>query len=115
MAVGKDVDRFKVKDKVVTNFNQGHIANPLTPSIMATGLGGLIDGTLQQYGVYNEHGLIAMPSHLSYKEAATLSCAGVTAWNALYGLGGKKLMPGDWVLTQGTGGVSIFALQVHIF
>ena len=52
-----------------------------------------------------------MPSSLTFKEASTLTCAGLTAWNALYGLIGKALKPGDWVLTQGTGGVSIFALQ----
>lgn len=52
-----------------------------------------------------------MPSNLNYLEGSTLTCAGLTAWNALYGLESKKLMPGDWVLTQGTGGVSIFALQ----
>jgi NADPH:quinone reductase-like Zn-dependent oxidoreductase len=52
-----------------------------------------------------------MPSHLSFVEAATLTCAGLTAWNALYGVSDKKLLPGQWVLTQGTGGVSIFAVQ----
>jgi NADPH:quinone reductase-like Zn-dependent oxidoreductase len=51
-----------------------------------------------------------MPSNLSFKEAATLTCAGVTAWDALYN-GRNALKPGDWVLTQGTGGVSIFAVQ----
>lgn len=50
-----------------------------------------------------------MPQNLNYLEAATLTCAGLTAWNALYGL--KQLVPGDWVLTQGTGGVSLFAVQ----
>ena len=52
-----------------------------------------------------------MPSNLNFVEGATLTCAGLTAWNALYGVEGKRLMPGQWVLTQGTGGVSIFALQ----
>ena len=51
-----------------------------------------------------------MPSNLNFLEAATLTCAGLTAWNALYGLESCKLMPGDWVLTQGTGGVSLFAV-----
>lgn len=53
-----------------------------------------------------------MPSNLSFEEAATLSCAPVTAWNALYGLKGSDLKPGDWVLTPGTGGVSMSALQL---
>jgi NADPH:quinone reductase-like Zn-dependent oxidoreductase len=52
-----------------------------------------------------------MPSNLSFTEAATLSCAGVTAWNALYGVKSKQVKPGDWVLTIGTGGVSTFAVQ----
>ena len=69
----------------------------------------MLDGTLRQYGSFNENGLVTMPSNLSYLEASTLSCAAVTAWNALYGL--KPLLPGDVVLTQGTGGVSIFAVQ----
>lgn len=70
-----------------------------------------MDGALREYGTFDEHGLVHMPSNLSFNEAATLPCAAVTAWNALYGLDGRKLMPGDWVLTQGTGGVSIFAVQ----
>lgn len=52
-----------------------------------------------------------MPEGLNFFEAATLSCAGLTAWNALFGISGKQLMAGQWLLTQGTGGVSIFALQ----
>lgn len=78
---------------------------------IATGTGGLIDGALQQYGVYDEQGLVALPTNLNYLEGATLTCAGLTAWNALYGLSDRRLTPGDWVLTQGTGGVSIFAVQ----
>lgn len=77
--------------------------------MLATGLGGVIDGTLRQHGVFNENGLVAMPSSLSYIEAATLSCAALTAWNALCGL--KPLVAGQTVLTQGTGGVSLFGVQ----
>lgn len=76
---------------------------------MATGLGGSLDGVLRQYGVFNEEGLVDMPTTLTYQEGGSLSCAAVTAWNALYGL--RPLLPGQTVLTQGTGGVSIFALQ----
>lgn len=72
-------------------------------------MGGVIDGTLRTYGTFNENGLVHMPPSLSYLEGATLPCAALTAWNALYGL--KQLKPGDVVLTQGTGGVSIFAVQ----
>lgn len=78
---------------------------------MKFGLGASIDGTLRSIGAFDEQGLVAMPKGLSFTEAATLSCAGLTAWNALFGLPGKQLMAGQWVLTQGTGGVSIFAVQ----
>lgn len=64
---------------------------------------------MRQYGVFNENGLVDMPKNLSYLEAGTLSCSALTAWNALYGL--KAVQAGDWVLTQGTGGVSISGLQ----
>lgn len=73
-------------------------------------LGGTHDGVFCEYGVFNEHGCVQIPSTLSYREAATLPCAALTAWNALYG-GPRQLKPGDVVLTQGSGGVSIFALQ----
>lgn len=53
-----------------------------------------------------------MPKNLNFQEAATLSCAALTAWNGLYGLQGRIVMPGDIILAQETGGVSIFALQV---
>lgn len=52
-----------------------------------------------------------MPEGLNFVEASTLTCAGLTAWNALYGLVGRQVKPGDWVLTQGTGGVSLFGVQ----
>jgi NADPH:quinone reductase-like Zn-dependent oxidoreductase len=80
---------------------------------MGTSLGASVDGPFRQYGVYPETGLIRAPDNLDYLQASTLSCAGLTAWNALYG-GDKLLSPGDTVLVQGTGGVSIFVLQVYI-
>ena len=106
--------RFKVGDKVVTLFNQGHQAASLTIPSAATGLGGVLDGTLTEYSVFDQLGLVEMPCTLSFQEAATLSCAAVTAWNALFGLEGKPLKAGQVVLTQGTGGVSIFAAQVRM-
>lgn len=108
--VGSKVSTFKKGDKVVTLFNQGHQHGPVTVAASGTGLGGVLDGTLRQYGVFNENGLVRAPKNLSHIEASTLTCAGLTSWNALYGL--KPLKPGDTVLVQGTGGVSIFALQV---
>ncbi|KAF2816368.1 alcohol dehydrogenase [Mytilinidion resinicola] len=110
-AVGAHVTRFKVGDKVATLFNQGHIAGSLDQVSVATGLGGVIDGTLRQYGAFDEQGLVHIPSNLNWQEASTLSCAALTAWNGLYGLESRALKPGDIVLTQGTGGVSIFAVQ----
>lgn len=109
-AVGCRVTRFKTGAKVVTLFNQGHMAGSLTTASAATGTGGVIDGCMTQFGVFSEEGLVDMPTNLNWLEASTLSCAAVTAWNALYGL--VSLKPGDTVLTQGTGGVSLFAVQV---
>lgn len=111
--VGANVTKWKKGDRVATLFNPGHQAGPLTADAYHKGgLGGTIDGTFQQYGTFHEDGLVRLASNLSYVEGASLSDAAVTAWNALYGL--KPLKPGEWVLTQGTGGVSLFALQVSV-
>jgi NADPH:quinone reductase-like Zn-dependent oxidoreductase len=111
LAVGKDVLRFKPGDKVVTVFHQHYIGGPMQPEYAKTSLGGSAHGVLRSVGVFHENGLVHMPSSLNFREASTLSCAGVTAWNALFGLSDRKVTPGQWVLTQGTGGVSIFAIQ----
>ncbi|KAK3714960.1 hypothetical protein LTR37_007450 [Vermiconidia calcicola] len=110
-AVGKQVTRFQKGDKVLTLFTQGHIAGSLDAKTLAGGVGGTVDGVLRQYGAYDEHGLVHMPSNLNFLEGSTLSCAAVTAWNGLYGLKSRELVAGDCVLTQGTGGVSMFAVQ----
>ncbi len=81
---------------------------------LASGLGGAVDGTLRQYGAFDENSLVRMPETLNFQQGATLSCAALTAWNGIFGVEGKRLMPGDTILTQGTGGVSIFALQVSL-
>lgn len=111
LAIGKNVTRFKPGDHVITLFNQGHIGGSLNGLSIGTGLGGTIHGTFRTAGAFDEQGLVHMPPNLNFVEAATLTCAGLTAWNALFGLSDKKVLPGHWVLTQGTGGVSIFALQ----
>lgn len=108
--VGERVTRFRPGDRVVTLFNQGHLYGAVDAAAAATGVGGTVDGTLRQYGAYGEQGLARAPRNLSDLEAAALTCAGVTAWNALHGL--RALLPGQWVLVQGTGGVSLFALQL---
>lgn len=111
LAVGKKVTQLSVGDKVVTQFTQAHQAGPVTPAMLGTTLGGAIDGTLRQYAVFPESGLALAPSNLTPTEAGTLTCAALTAWNAYYGLESKALKPGHTVLTQGTGGVSLAAIQ----
>lgn len=111
LAIGKNVTRFQSGDKVVTTLLQRHIAGSLTPSAADSSLGGSIDGTFRSIGAFDEQGIVKMPEGLSFTEAATLSCAGVTAWNSLFGQPGRELTPGQWLLTQGTGGVSLFAIQ----
>lgn len=83
------------------------------PEIM-TGLGHGVDGTLTSYGVFREEGLVRMPGGLSFVEASTLPCAALTAWNALFGFErrGLEVGKGNVVLVQGTGGVSVIAMQV---
>jgi NADPH:quinone reductase-like Zn-dependent oxidoreductase len=106
-AVGTSVTRFKTGDRVAGAFFQGWISGPMTKRHPA--LGSPLDGTLAEYIVLNEDGVVAMPNTLSFEEAATLPCAGVTAWNALT-MSGKAVKPGDTVLCLGTGGVSMAAL-----
>ena len=112
LAVGSKVKSFSKGDKVITLFFQGHQHGPITLAAVATGLGGALDGTLRKYAVFPESGLVLAPSNLSPAEAGTLTCAPLTAWNSLYGLESKALKPGDTVLTQGSGGVSLFAIQL---
>jgi NADPH:quinone reductase-like Zn-dependent oxidoreductase len=112
LAIGKHVTRFKPGDKVVTIINQSFLAGSMTTQTLDSGLGAGLDGTFRTIGAFSEEGLVAMPDVLTFTEAATLSCAGITAWNALFGLLGKQVTAGDWVLTQGTGGVSLFAVQL---
>ncbi|KAI0149838.1 zinc-containing alcohol dehydrogenase [Hypoxylon sp. NC0597] len=111
LAVGKYVTRFQPGDKVITVIYPQLIGGSFTNDKLRYGLGASVDGTLRSVGAFDEQALVSMPEGLTFTEAATLTCAGVTAWNALFGLSGKQVSAGDWVLTQGTGGVSIFALQ----
>ncbi|MBW4474254.1 MAG: NAD(P)-dependent alcohol dehydrogenase [Stenomitos rutilans HA7619-LM2] len=109
VAVGTGVSRVQVGDRVAGIFMQTFLAGELTSEKSKSALGGAIDGVLAEYVVFDEQGLVKIPAHLSYEEAATLPCAAVTAWNALVAEG--QLKAGDTVLLQGTGGVSLFALQ----
>jgi len=109
VSVGEGVTRVKPGERVVGTFMQKWIAGELTDAWAKSALGGAIDGVLAEYVVLNEEGLLQPPAHLTDVEAATLPCAALTAWHALVSTGGVKA--GDTVLTQGTGGVSLFALQ----
>jgi len=108
-AVGDGVTRFRVGDRVAAGFMPGWREGPPTDEKVRSALGSDIDGMLAEEVVLPETGLLPIPAHLSFEEAATLPCAAVTAWNALVEAGGIR--PGDSVLVQGTGGVSIFSLQ----
>jgi len=110
VAVGADVTKWKIGDRVSPIFMQGWIDGAISFDKARTALGGDRDGTLREYGAFDESGLVRIPDHFSYEEAATLPCAGVTAYHALFESG--NLHPSDSVLLQGTGGVSIFALQL---
>jgi NADPH:quinone reductase-like Zn-dependent oxidoreductase len=110
IAVGKGVRRVKVGDRVCPIFARDWLAGePARDKIRST-LGGPIDGTLSELVVMPAESLVHAPPHLDAAEAACLPCAGVTAWNALVEQG--RVTAGDVVLTLGTGGVSIFALQI---
>lgn len=109
VAVGPDVSRVKIGERVAGTFFQRWLGGKLTESVMRSALGGDVDGVLAEYVVLHQDGVVHVPEHLSDAEAATLPCAALTAWNALVTQGG--LAPGETVLALGTGGVSIFALQ----
>ena len=108
--VGEKVTKWKVGDRVMPTFMQGWQDGGVSYKKAKTALGGDLDGVLREFGAFDENGLVSIPEHFSYEEAATLPCAALTAFNALYESGGLK--SDDSVLLQGTGGVSIFALQM---
>ena len=107
--VGPGVTRVEVGDRVAGNFFQRWPGGHASADTQASALGGSIDGMLREYAVLEEDGVVKLPAHLSYQEGACLPCAGVTAWNALVEHG--RLIAGQTVLVQGTGGVSMLALQ----
>jgi NADPH:quinone reductase-like Zn-dependent oxidoreductase len=107
--IGPEVTRVKPGDRVAGIFMQTWIGGDIEPEHAASSLGGAIHGVLAEYVLFDQQGLVHLPPHLSFEEGATLPCAGVTAWNALYA--GRPLIAGQSVLVLGTGGVAIFALQ----
>lgn len=110
IALGPGVTRLRPGDRVAGNFFQRWIDGPPDDASRASALGGAIDGVLAEEVVLEADAAVRFPEHLGFEEAATLPCAGVTAWIGLFENG--KLQPGETVLAMGTGGVSIFALQL---
>ncbi|KAF9892984.1 hypothetical protein FE257_012395 [Aspergillus nanangensis] len=119
LAIGPSVHDFHPGDRVVT-----HLAPQLVKSHGDDALASLADvpaclgqgcaGTLRSHGTFSEAALVHAPTSLDWLPAATLTCAWTTAWNALFGLQGRGVGVGDWVLVQGTGGVSVAALQLAV-
>ena len=108
-ALGDGVTEFNVGDRVTACFFQDWPAGRATDQAMESDSGRASDGFLQEYRVCPVGGLVKTPDHLSDAEAASLTCAGLTAWSAVVRHG--EVQPGDVILTQGTGGVSLFAVQ----
>lgn len=110
VSVGADVTRVAVGDRVAACFFQAWTHGRFDMAYHKSDLGGTIDGMLAEEVILHEDGLVKIPDHLTFEEAACLPCAAVTAWNGLVTRGG--LQRGESVLVQGTGGVSVFAIQI---
>ncbi len=109
VALGEGASAFAVGDRVMPTFIQGWIAGPHPQIDPLPTLGAPLPGVCRPYAAFREESLVRVPGHLSAEEAATLPCAAVSAWNALFVA--THVGPGQTVLVQGTGGVSMFALQ----
>lgn len=112
VAVGAGVRDWKVGDRVLSCFFPDWQAGPLRPEAVRTDLGGMNDGVAVEKRVFRADALVKVPDGMDLRDAATLTCAGATAWNAVIEVG--KIGPGQRVLVQGTGGVSLFALQFAV-
>lgn len=109
VAVGDDVDEFKVADRVASTYWPYWLSGEMTHATRRDVPGESVDGYAREYACMPAHAFTKAPEGLTYVEAATLTCAGVTAWRGLVTCGQVK--PGDTVLVLGTGAVSLFALQ----
>jgi NADPH:quinone reductase-like Zn-dependent oxidoreductase len=109
VAVGAGVSRVRVGERVAGAFMQKWVDGELTEAKTKSSLGGALPGVAAEYVVFDAEGVVPVPGHLTDEEAATLPCAAVTAWHAV--MIPPNLDPRRSVLVQGTGGVSLFALQ----
>jgi NADPH:quinone reductase-like Zn-dependent oxidoreductase len=107
VAVAPNVTRLKLHDRVNPIYHQGWIDGEMPKGSASPG--GRVDGVACEYAVFSAEDLCLIPDELGDLEAATLPCAGLTAWSAVFGV--RPIKPGEWVLVQGTGGVSLAALQ----
>jgi NADPH:quinone reductase-like Zn-dependent oxidoreductase len=112
VAVGEGVIKWQVGDRVAPIFFRDWEGGRFASRYHDAALGGSSDGVLSEYHVVPEHGLVRIPEAYSFEQAATLPCAGVTAWVGLVERG--QFTPGESVLLQGTGGVSIWGLQIAV-
>ena len=108
--IGEGVDAFKVGDRVMSTFHPRWYGGRMNPDVFKHDYGSDTDGWLVERKAVSQEAVVAMPETLSYEEASTLPCAGLTAWEAL--TAGGAIRSGHTVLVQGTGGVSLFALQL---
>jgi len=113
LEVGEGVQKFKKGDRVINTVVQDWISGELLPSHLGTAFGGGVHGTLVQFKVFQEHSLVIAPKDISYEEASTLTCAALTAYNALFA-GYNPVGPTSYVLVLGTGGVSIAGAQLAL-
>lgn len=121
LKTGSAVTSVQPGDRIVThmcpetypNSTPGTLGEDTLPTMahIGAGLGQGLNGTLTTHGVFAETSVVKIGDNTSFPEAATLSCSGITAWNCLFGIKGRELKEGDWVLVQGSGGVSVNALQ----
>jgi NADPH:quinone reductase-like Zn-dependent oxidoreductase len=112
VGLGPGVTGWQTGDRVMANFFQTWVDGSWHPRYGSSALGGAIDGMLAELVVLEQDAIVAVPHGWTFEEAATLPCAGVTAWNALYG--DRVVRAGDLVVVQGSGGVSVFALQLAV-
>ncbi len=112
VAIGAGVDEWKIGDRVAPTFFRDWVSRRFKSKYHSGALGGAIDGVLSEYFVSPAHGIVRIPDGYNFEEAATLPCAGLTAWCALITRG--HFQAGESVLLQGTGGVSIWGLQITV-